>query len=290
MYYSSEFDHPIEEVGQPEDNYTPPPTRSVKSLHELIHGKKSSFEVTTPVESIERINPDQFVTNSILINSQDDEEEMPSSSLTVLPDESDLMNLLGINDIPLQSPSRYQQNHSKEDDLIELYSVIGMLRKENEELKKDNEFTKKSKDAIITDLTSKYESQISKLKNDLKLTNQKNIDQVLEFQEIRLEYDEMKNEIDRLLQERDTLENRLGQDKDDQSSVKADLMNSKTEINKLRMEIARYKNDSEMLNREVSDLKTEISRIKSEADKFVDKLEKDNEDQRLFITRLEDQV
>lgn len=289
MYYSSEFDHPIEEVVQPEDNYTPP-TRSVKSLHELLHGKKSTFEVATAVEPIEQINPDQFVTNSILINSQEDEEEMPSSSLTVLPDESDLMNLLGINDIPLQSPSRYQQNHSKEDDLIELYSVIGMLRKENEELKKDNEFTKKSKDAIITDLTSKYESQISKLKNDLKLTNQKNIDQVVEFQEIQFEYDGMKNEIDRLLQERNTLENRLGQDKDDQSSVKADLMNSKTEINKLRMEIARYKNDSEMFNREVSDLKTEISRIKSEADKFVDKLEKENEDQRLLITRLEDQV
>lgn len=195
----------------------------------------------------------------------EDEQEMPSSSYSVMADEADLLQLLaGETTTPIgpfspdgnnqqTAPSRLSQN-----ELIELYSAIAFLKKENHNLAKDLEFTKKSKDAIMMEAQNKHSVETSKLKNELKDANMRIIQyekDLSSFKRAAETIEGLKNEVTVLTREKEALESMLGRNKDDQGNVRGELMATKADLNKARMELARAKSEADQYEAEAKNLR-----------------------------------
>eukprot|EP00981_Chlorochromonas_danica_P010461 scaffold3237_cov179-Ochromonas_danica.AAC.3 len=131
--------------------------------------------------------------SSYLVDEYEEREqqelEMPSQSYQVLPDETDLMAILGghlhqpsqsvdisqsitasqLSSFGSYQPPQHQQQQqsvvSNNDDVIELYSTIAMLKKENNELMRDLEVTKKTKEVQILELSNKLQNAVEDSRN-----------------------------------------------------------------------------------------------------------------------------
>lgn len=234
---------------------------------------------------------------------EDGELEMEMPSSTILVDDSDIMSLLGtpVNNAKNNTNTSSQAaNNNLDPDIIEFYSTIAFLKKENSELMKELEFTKKSKEAIVKDLQQKSDQQINKLKNELRLANDKIATQVNEIDEIRKMNELIKEDFQGLLHEKEDLEIKLtrmketvaasSQSSSDQSALRNDLMNSKTELNKLKMEMARNKNDYDRIYDENTYLKDELSRLQKELDNSSQTTTKDIQHFQNELRKAEEQV
>jgi hypothetical protein len=315
----------------------PPPKKTVKSLTEILASKSNtnsqkgrdddefpSPPVNPPSSLPSTFEPTRFEENvpKNFLNPTDDQEydfiqndemEMPSSS-TVLHDDSDILMLLAggnqnaLQSIPQQlinSQSPVNGSFSKEkEDLIELYSTITLLKKENQELTKDLEYTKKSKDALLKDQQQKYEMTISKLKNELfQLQERVSIYDAEKFESLRI-HDQMKEDYQVLVHEKDDLEQRYFKLKEKEMSLSTSNSNSeivqnlrsevhslKSENNKLKMEISRIKGDSEKSNsHEIFAIKEELQQKNIEIEDLRHSQQLEIDSLRQELKRAEEQV
>lgn len=219
----------------------------------------------------------------------EDELEMPGSSLTVGADDEDVFAML--SGTKERTSGKFKS--AAEHDIVELYSTIAFLKKENQELVKEVEFVKRSKDATFKDMQTKLETQIAQLRNenrDLQAVIHRKDDEITHLVESKGDDAGLKAELERVIAERETLEAAMSRQKDDQGGLRADLMTSKTEINRLKMELGRMKGDLERVETENDDLKSDLKLARAEMDKTA--ASRDDQSRQLVqdIKRLEEQL
>lgn len=237
----------------------------------------TSFPPPKPAEPSPSDGLLQAQSSSHMTRVEEDEEEMPSSSFTVLGDDSDLLKLLSGANTPMgkQAPdssldynNHYYNNNSNgnnngknSEEIIELYSTIAMLKKENGELMKELEFVKKSKDAMLNDQLQKNDVHASRLRAEIQEQQAVAIRIQREKEEMEREMEMMRSDMECLMREKQDLEQNVHRNKDDSSTVRSDLAISKQELNKLRMEMGRMKADNDRLTSENNGLNNEIQQM-----------------------------
>ncbi len=262
------------------------------------------YKIPQPEESSKRMNamnhidhePSLVALSSVIENhafddEQEEEAEMPSSSLTVLGDNTDLLQLLagasvspsfvptpsGTNDsYPVYNTnasyviSGFGKNSVSEpspnDDMIELYSTISMLKKENLDLQKEIEFIKKSKDAIIQETSLKTEQHIERLKLELQEQQQVNINYSRDNEQLQKELEMMKIDMEFLIKQKEEIEQNTYRRQDDSSSMKSELLSMKTELNKTKMEVHRCKGENGNLTRDNQTTVKELNDLRKHFD------------------------
>eukprot|EP01040_Poterioochromonas_malhamensis_P018800 gene18800-22033_t len=90
-----------------------------------------------------------------------DEDEMPGSSTTVGADDDEIFQILGISNS--SKHASLSGKAEKEHDIVELFSTIAFLRRENQDLQKEVEFVRCSKDAALKEVQNKLEAQVQSL-------------------------------------------------------------------------------------------------------------------------------
>lgn len=196
-----------------------------------------------------------------------DEDEMPGSSTTVGADDDEIFQILGISNS--SKHTSLSGKADKEHDIVELFSTIAFLRRENQDLQKEVEFVRCSKDAALKEMQNKLEAQIQNLtKRNAELQERlgQRDRQLSDVGVQQSELDRLRRELEQLATEKEELETNASKTKDDQGSLRGDLLAAKSEINRLKMELGRAKGDNERLAHENDDLKADLKTAKAEMD------------------------
>lgn len=226
------------------------------------------------------------------------EQEMPSQSMSVMPEETDLMALL--------SSPQYQPSHpmAANEDAVELYSTIAMLKRENSELTKEVQFLRVSKDAQLADLASKLEhtqqmhssnaQAVPAMRKELAHANE--CMARLEAENHRLHEHVQAAEAKAqdlqaaLIQKEDDLNALTMNRSSDVNSLRSDCNNMKLEINKLKMESSVLKAREEKALRDAAQLQADLGYRNAETEKMIASHQKEINDLQLDKRRAEDQL
>ncbi|RYH11912.1 hypothetical protein EON65_38550 [archaeon] len=231
--------------------------KAPRSLQELLLLRKGGAR-TTPSPPITHLTPNEppLSNHTQQFVAIPEEEEMPSQSVTI-PDEVSLVDILNN---PMYSPAKGRKTPSpvkSQEDIIELYSTITMLRQENASLQKEMQSIKNSHTAHLGEMRSSYEEKLGYLQDELGNSQQFVATLQQENQEIL-----------KLLQEQsvhksaNSTENSLL--KSDYSTLKADFSSLKIEYNKLKMENTVQANTNGKLSAEVAGMKGELGSLNRE--------------------------
>ena len=188
-------------------------------------------------------------------NSGEEEMEMPSSS-TVVHNDNEIFNLLAG-----ESNETTQQENDNET-IIELYSTIAFLKKQNQELTKDVEFSRASKDASIKN-EDKLKNENLRLRNELSNLDMQLKNSNEEMKRLYADLEAQQIEIERLKE----YELRAAD-----SSHREEIFTQKSENNKLKMEIAQIRAECDRLLQQQSqkseeEMKTVVQQCEMEIEK-----------------------
>jgi predicted RNase H-like nuclease (RuvC/YqgF family) len=236
-----------------------------KSLIELLGGGKLSL----PPTQREAKKEEMFAQQEEDIRNDDLEEtEIPSSS-TILDRNSDLLSLLGIHQSP--STSSFPSDKDSEDvpqldvncgnrgndAIIECYSTIAFLKKDNKELHKEVEFLKKSKDLAIKEFSSKYDHRYNQNEKEIHSLTEKARNAEEKYSEMKSTYDQLKRNHDALFVEKNEFENQLKKSQEDETHYRSALLEENSSLvleNKnLKLEITRLSENLEKKSRSAFD-------------------------------------
>lgn len=227
--------------------YPPPP---IDLIHEPEVVAEEEYHEQQD-EGMYLLDEDDHDDNQILFT----EEEMPGSSIQVLPNETEALPMFTTTSV-LEA----EGSESKKNDLIELYGTIAFLKQENVELNKEFHQMKQYYGRELDSMKEKYESELKQLASeghDLKqqLNAKLEIIHTLDTQNKNLD-----QEIQAILEDKQMLESRMNGD----SSLKAEMMSSKNELNKLKMELIHVHDDHEKLAQAKHFLQQEYQALEKE--------------------------
>jgi DNA repair exonuclease SbcCD ATPase subunit len=233
---------------------------------------------------------------------EEEELEMTSYSTSVPADQTDLLAILNSEVFPTPFGHNLQilnqqsvgGGNSNNEEVIELYSTIAMLKKDNNDLLKEAELQRASKDAHFTETQRKLEQQINNLKKELLDSNNSSLKYQQEFEQYKREIqtlEQIQNELEAALHDKDDMIQQLQVNKhQDQNTLKIDYNHAKSEINKLRMEIAASRSSQEKLMGENAAIQNELSYLHTEHDKMIGSHQNEIQDIKSEKRKLEDQV
>jgi hypothetical protein len=275
-------------------SFHPPPPPRPQPVYQTEDEEQEISDIPFPVED-----------NAEYDFLERDEMEMPSSS-AVFHDDSDVLMLLAAGGNNSNNTNNNSSTNSKppppalfpkdKEDLIELYSTITLLKKENQELQKDLEFTKRSKEALLKDQQSKSDHIINRLKSDLKMLDERNSFLENEKFENSKFLEQFKEENEQLSREKDEIFAKWQKLREKELSLKsndsnAELLSLKTENNKLKMEIGRMRADADQsASFEMNQLKDELQKRNYEMEGFNQSHELEVDSLTQTIKKLEEQV
>ena len=231
----------------------PKAPRSLQELLLLRKGGSPSQQVTSepPLSS----HFQQFVAIG-------EEEEMPSQSVTI-PDEVSLFVIL--NNPMYNSPVKGRKTPSpvkSQEEIIELYSTITLLRQENASLQKDLQAAKNSNAVQLSDMQKSYDEKLRCLQEEL--NNSQRFVETLQQEN---------QEILKALQEQSVHQSNNSSEasalKSDYSALKADFSSLKIDYNKLKMENTVQANTNAKLNAEISGLNAELGSVHRELEEQI---------------------